>query len=298
MNKIDKPGLYEIDAEFYHGDCCVGPSLSASGAVTIEDECPRIFWNDSYLNPDREESERKAFSLGTCAHLMFLEPHLMDSKVAIIEADDYRTKVAKELRDLAVSSGLTPILSHQFEGVKAMRTELMKHQVAGLAFKGGKPEQTYIWQDEKTGVWCKARPDWVPNSGSYLIDYKTSTTANPEVFMRNAPKLGYYQKAAWQLEGVEKVTGKRPGQFWFVLQSINAPHLSSVFRLQSDDPMLSLYDAKNAQAREKFAKSVKNGYWPGYVPNGSTLETAFDIKLPAWTEKQLREDYMTTEGEE
>lgn len=297
MSKIDKTGLYEISSEEYHGDCCVGPSLSASGCVTIEDECPRVFWDGSYLNPDREEEDKKAFSLGTCAHLIFLEPHLIDSKVSVIDADDYRTKAAKEMRDDATKAGLVPVLKSQFQDIKAMRNELMKHHVAGLAFKNGKPEQTYIWQDEETGVWCKARPDWVPNSAKYLIDYKTSTTANPDVFMRNAPKLGYYQKAAWQIEGIERVTGARPDQFWFVLQSVSRPYLPTVFRLQADDPMIPLYHAKNAEARRKFAKAVKDGYWPGYSPKGSSLETAFDIKLPAWTEKQLREDYQTTEGE-
>lgn len=289
MMKIGKPGQYEIPAEVYHGDCCIAPSLSASGAVEILDECPRMFWHNSYLNPEREIEDKRCFTLGTCAHMLFLEPHLMEEKVAIIDAENYRTKAAQELKKAAQDAGKLPILSHEFSDVLAMRRELFSHPVAGKAFQSGRAEQTLIWQDEITGVWCKSRPDWIPTSGTYLIDYKTSTTANPEAFQRKAAELGYYQKAAWQMEGMKAVTGERPRRFYFVLQSVKAPYLVSVFELDSGSIMWG--DILNAKSREVFAKCLKEDRWPSYCPLGSDTEKAFDLNITDWQERQLQKKH-------
>ena len=63
-----------------------------------------------------------------------------------------------------------------------MRESLFR-QVGNL-FIGGKAERTYIWRDPRTGALCKCRPDYTrPN---LLIDYKTTTSANPRTFRARA----------------------------------------------------------------------------------------------------------------
>jgi len=285
MEKISKAGVYDIPAEIYHGDCCISPSLSASGAVEIIEECPRMFWHNSYLNPNREREEKDCFDIGTVAHMAMLEPHLLTEKVAVIEYSSYRTKDAQEMRDDARACGKIPMLEEQFKEIQAMRKELFSHPIASKAFAKGNPEQSLIWKDEKSGVWCKSRPDWTPESGSYLIDYKTSATANPEKFIKQSSSLGYHQKAAWQLEAAQIVTGKRPRSFYFVVQSTKSPYLVSVFEL--DATAILWGEIANAKAREIFSKCLKESYWPGYCPPGKDREASFELRLPAWAEKEL-----------
>jgi len=110
MKKIDRAGIYDMPMGVYHGNCCVGPSLGGSGAVTLIDKCPALFWWESYLNPDRPvEEPDNARDFGSALHAMVLEPDQVGAKVRICEFGDWRTKAAQEQRAQARDAGLAPV---------------------------------------------------------------------------------------------------------------------------------------------------------------------------------------------
>jgi hypothetical protein len=288
--KIDRPGLYALTREAYHASPTIEPSLSSSGAVTLVQECPAVFWANSPFSPNFMPEQKLEFDIGNAAHLIILEPAKWGSQVVEIDADNYKTKAAQEARDAAYAAGKTPLLPKHRRTILAMREALMRFPFAAEAFTEGTPEESFIWQDLETGIWCRARPDWRRRlrGSQVLVDYKTSTSANPREFAKRAWDMGYFQQHPWYCDGVEAVTGERPEQFWFIVQAKTPPYLVTVNRLS--DRAVSWGDILNRHARRVFAQCLRTDDWHGYRhPLKPGRETAFEIDLPTYAEYQLED---------
>ena len=286
LKQIDAPGRYPgIPNAFYHGHLTKVPALGSSGAVKLMQTCPATFWQESILNPDYEPEHKSAFDIGTAAHLAMLEPDLWNERVVVVPFDDYRTSAAKAARDDAYSKGKTPLKPQEARQIAAMRAALVAHPLAGNAFTQGVAESTYVWIDDDTGCWCKARPDYLRREPFMLIDFKSSGSANPREFARRAWDLGYFQQAAWYLEGVGRVEGEIPTEFWFVVQEVDPPHLVTVNKLP--DRWIEYGAMMNAKARDTFAECLRTSRWPGYRPNGIDRDVAFTLEMPTWAEFEI-----------
>lgn len=295
LKSIDKPGIYaELDAGIYHSKLTPTQSLSSSMARTLINECPAMLYARSALNPDYVREEKAVFDIGSAVHLLYLEEEKFEAGVAVLDFDDWRKKDAQIARDEAREAGRIPLLKKQADELMAMRKALLLHPIAGKAFSGkGHSELSMVWKDPETGVWLKARPDWSPSDFSFLIDMKTSTTANPVDFARKAFNLGYHQQAAWYLDAVELVTGERPGKFWFVAQDKSAPYLCSVSSF--DEDAIIAGREQNRKAIRRFADCLEKNNWPGYRNDATPhKDSAFILTLPVWAQRQV-ENLIATE---
>lgn len=284
---IDKPGIYNMTAEEYHG--CTEPfALGSSGARLLSAECPAMFWHQSALNPDYQPKQRREFDIGSALHLLTLEPELFAGRVLRIDADNYRTAAAQAQRAEAYETGRIPLLPGEEATVRAMREAILAHPVAREAFTAGAAEQSIFWQDAEFGVWRKTRPDYLPAHSRYIVDIKTSTSANPRSFARQAYNLRYFQQASWYMDAVEAVRGERPKRFAFIVIDKNPPHLVSVCWL--DGEALEWGRIENHYALDIFTRCMESGNWPGYLADDRT-ETggSFTISLPTYGTRQLGE---------
>ena len=164
------PGLPPVD---YHAM----RALSASGAWLLAEECAAKFLWRSPWNPLYAPEAKTEFDVGVAAHLAVLEPERQADSIVVIEAGDYRTTKAREARDAARAAGLVPLLPWQFDIVRAIAGSIRAHPIASEAFRGGEAEVTLIWPDPDTGIPCKARPDYLPVHGRWLVDLKTAASA-------------------------------------------------------------------------------------------------------------------------
>ncbi|MEN6542335.1 PD-(D/E)XK nuclease-like domain-containing protein [Parvibaculum sp.] len=281
-------GVYaDIPHSVYHGMLTKTPSLSSSMARALVHECPAMLYARSYLNPDYEREEKAHFDVGSAVHLLYLEREKYADSIAVIDADDWRKKEAQAARDEAREAGTIPLLKKTADELELMRAALLSHPIAGKAFSGaGFSELSLVWKDAETGVWLKARPDWTPASFNFLVDLKTSTTANPSDFARKAYGLGYHMQAAWYLDAVEAVTGEKAKNFWFVVQDKNAPYLCSVAAF--DEDAVAAGRAKNREAIRMFADCIERNDWPGYrQENTPDRDTAFILALPGWAQRDI-----------
>lgn len=121
---------------------------------------------------------------GEIAHRILLEGHTKN--IVSVQADDWRTKDAREQRDAAYADGMIPILDREMEPIKSMVVAaerfIDQSEIAG-AFDNGNPEVTVTWNDG--GVECKARPDYL--SPDFHISVKTTNIvggANPAYYSR------------------------------------------------------------------------------------------------------------------
>lgn len=284
---ITAPGIYEMPAEDYHADPAPEPSLSA-GMINDLLTAPRLcFDKSSRLNPDYEEPEAEdKFSIGTVAHLIFLEPALFDARVEVCDYKDWRTNDAKAQRDAARDEGRTPILAKNLATVHAARAEFMANPFTAAAFERGTFEQSMFWRHPVHGFWCRARPDFMAESGTHLNDYKATACADPAKFDRHAFNMGYHRRAAWYLEGAAILLGKRPQHYWFCNQETKRPYLTSVVEL--DRQALDAGQQENDTAAARFAYCLRTGDWYGYRhPQDPTRDRAFTVGLPAYAYMQI-----------
>jgi hypothetical protein len=150
---------------------------------------------------------------------------------------------------------------------------------------GGKPEQTMVWQDAQTGVWCRARFDWLHDDLSAIDDLKTTTrSAHPEAFAKNLYSYGCDVQAAFYLRGLrtlkETPLYTEPKWRWVVVET-SPPYGLSV--VEPGPAVLELADAKVDAALKLWADCLERDSWPGYPTKVATAE------LPAWEEARWLE---------
>src|SRR5258707_783366 len=133
----------------------------------------------------------------------------------------------------------------------------------------------------------KARPDYLPAHGGWLVDLKTAASANPRSWRDQAYRLGYHARAAWYLDGAATVLGRAPEEYWFVVVEKEPPYLVSV--ISFDEEALEWGRIANRKACALFARSAAANDWPGYREPGQNHERAFRVGLPPWAILQLQD---------
>ncbi len=279
---IDQPGLYRgISHDDYHADpvpAALGRSLSSSDArALLPPSCPARY---RWTKDNGGRAPTRVMELGQAAHLKVLG---VGPALVVIDADDYRKKKAQTERDEARAAGLTPLLAAEADTVDAMAAALTANAQARmlLAPGSGLPEQTIIWQDDATGIWCRCRIDWLRHSrpGRPLLvpDYKTCASADPASLAPIFARLGYHMQAGHYCDGIRAVYDPDP-MFLFICQERTPPYLVTIVAL--DDAARQIADQNNAYARYLFRTCTQNNHWPAYH------DGIYHMSLPRWVEAQ------------
>jgi hypothetical protein len=269
---ITEPGVYDIPVDVYHRDPVEGGSLSCSGSrKLIPPSCPAKFrWHQDHAG----EEHAPHFDMGHAAHKLVLGE---GAEIVVIDADSWRTKDAREAKEAAYAAGHIPLLAADYETVVEMAAALDAHPIARHMFVPGtgKPEQTLVWRDERTGIMRRALLDWLPDSGRVYPDYKTAVSAWPEDFRGPADRYGYAMQASWYLDGVRALgLGGDDAAFVFVVQEKEPPYLVSVIEL--DSMSLRIGAQRNRQALSIYQHCCETGEWPGYGDDVAL------VSLPNW----------------
>jgi hypothetical protein len=289
---ISEPGLYRLLAEDYHGDPVDGGSLSSTGArKLLTPSCPALFkhWRD------REEREAKAaWDEGHAAHKLVLGvgPELVvvtdeDGK----DPNEWRTNAVKAKVKAVRDSGAVPLKPAQMERVTAMAAALRAHPWAAQLFQpgSGEAEQTIVWRDSLTGVWCRALLDWLPGQvpGRRFIfrDYKTGATSSVMKPDRTIDDFGYYFQAAFHLAGLRALNlADEDAQALIVLQCKEPPHLVRV--VQPDPTAMRIGAVRVREAIDVYAdcrgreERGEPNAWPSWSDDVEM------VSLPPWTERE------------
>lgn len=255
-------GNHDIQANLYHADPCPEPSLSASIAKILLEKSPQHAWYaHPRLNPDYRAEEAAVFDYGTAAHAMLLEG--TQKNLVIVQADDWRTKAARDARDDARATGKTPILERQVEKVskmvRAAKAAIVATELSSI-FKLGKPERTLIWKE--SGIWCRSRLDMLDEKNAIIMDYKTTTNAEPLYLCRRMlVQMGYDVQAEFYTRGYRALSGKQAA-FVFLFQEIDPPYACSLVSLAPS--LADLAKRKVDMAIKRWGQCLGGLGWPGY----------------------------------
>ncbi|MFF3867381.1 PD-(D/E)XK nuclease-like domain-containing protein [Micromonospora sp. NPDC001898] len=276
---VTEPGIHpDMSESAYHRDPVPAGSLSSTGArKLLPPSCPAKFrhWLD---HPD---PPKDAFDLGHAAHLKVLGRGL---NLAVVDAADWRTKAAKEAKAAAYAAGQVPLLIADHQRVENMAAAIRRHPIAGplLAPDSGQPEVSVFWIDPATGMWCRARYDFlrhpVPGRRRIVVDYKTTPDASLEHIQRAIHRFGYHQQGGHYLDGAVHLGLADDPAFVLVFQETEPPHLITV--VQPDPVALRIGRDLNRQALEVYAECTRTGLWPDHSDD---IEP---VALPAWVERQ------------
>lgn len=263
---IGTPGIHDgIDEQAYHGD---NGSLSVSGAKVLIGKSPAHFkWQREH------RTEKRVFDFGHAAHKLVLGT---GAPLVVVDANDWRTKAAKEQQTQAYADGHVPILAAEYETVQAMAAAIRAHPIASVLFNPeyGKAEQSGYFLDEPTGILRRFRLDWLPGSSRIIPDYKTTTDASPRAIERYLASFGYAMQARWYLDGIEATMGITDAEFVLVLQEKVAPYVVTIAR--PDEMALQWGGGRNRAALELYAQCMATGEWPAYS------DEVLTVSVPDW----------------
>jgi len=224
-------------------------------------QSPRHAWYaHPKLNPDYRAEEKAEFDYGTAAHALFLEGS--ESNLVVVAADDWRTKAAREAREQARAEGKTPILERQLTTIRKMVQAAHKFvESSPYRMKVVSAEQKIKWREG--GAVCIAKLDRLsqgPN-GYVIVDYKSTTDAEPEAFSRQIARMGYDLQDRWYQRGFLASQGE-DAEFLFLAQETDPPYCCSWHALAPS--MEEIADMRIARAISVWQRCMASGEWPGY----------------------------------
>lgn len=289
----DNKVIHGMDIDEYHSNSAV----SRSGLMLM-DKSPQHYWWQ-YLSGQAEKIDTAALRIGGAFHMLVLEPELFNQSVAVLpEGAPKKPTItqlnAKKPSDDTVAAiqwweswnqfaaGKTVVSHDEFKEMQAM-ADAIKNQRASskVIVENGKIESSFFWYDPDYQVMVKTRPDYYREDG-IVLDLKTTRDASIGSFQKSIIDYGYDIQAFMQMEGIERVTGKRPENFVFVCVEKTPPYAVAFYVADNDMIECGRYRYHNLMS--KYSECVHSGIWPGY---GELIKP---ISIPTWFLNKLERE--------
>jgi PDDEXK-like domain of unknown function (DUF3799) len=274
------PGVYEMDIDTYHSQkACDGPSVSSTGLKAVLHGCPAKFWATSDMNPKRTVIPKtKALNFGSAAHCLVLGEPEFNKKFVISPFEKFTTKESQVWRDGQTKQIVKVddmVIIHEMTAAQKASQDVAR------AFSGGAPERSLIWKDEETGMWLKARPDWLPDKPDKRLttEYKTAESINPVRLNRAVFDYHYEMQAAMVLDGIQATMGVVPVGIAHIVQEKDPPYLVGAFLFTPEQ--IDFGRMQNRKAIRILAECLNTGKWPSYTTGPTYFET------PYWVSKAM-----------
>lgn len=275
---IVKAGLYSgIPIETYHGNVCASTSISSSGLRTIFRDSPAHYYAEWVQKADDDDKklEKEAFVLGRAAHHLFLGEDNW-SKIFIERPDtapdgrawNGNNKGCIEWMQWARTKGYVVLTNKQINQIRGMARSLAEQPLVKSGILNGEIEISGFWQDEKTGVWLRIRPDTIPEGSLDFVDLKTSARFGDDLGRSIYRSFRYDMQGALVRMGMRQIARVDIESFTLVFVEKNPPHSVEVVSIPKES--LSKAEDDVRIAIDTFAHCLKHDRWFG--PSGTQLD--------------------------
>lgn len=280
--KISKPGIYSgIPMDFYHGDCCIGPSVSSGTLRKVEDPNTSMqeVWDGLYLNPDHEpQADKPSYIKGRAAHTLLLGEAGFREEFAVRPATypdgaSYPSEVGAEkpwngnakwckawLADRALAKK-SVLKLEDVENIRGMAQAMAKHPVIQQGILNGLIEHSIFYIDEPTGLWVKSKPDAIPLDSLMISDLKGTEDTGPIGTRRSLSDYGYHQQMALITEAIYHVSGRIMEEHVLVFVKWGRPWTINIKPLTAQ--AIWRGRQQNRRALDRIAACLASGEWPG-----------------------------------
>lgn len=230
-----------------------------------------------HLRHELDEDQDKtsdALALGAAIHTAVLEPDCFGHDVVVFRAGASRKSVAYESFALR-NRGKIILLEKELEQVQATAKAVRSDEYAGPLLTNGQPEVSILWTDPETGVLCKARADWLDESGvPTIVGLKTARDAGDDKFARAADDYLYQLSWAMYRAGYHQCTGAYPEMMEIVAEK-TSPYDVVVYHIGED--VIEAGEALYRKALATYAECKSTGKWPGKGAGGIR-----ELELKPW----------------
>lgn len=267
-------GFRELSAQAYHQDPCETPSLSASIARVLVEKSPL----HAYARHPRLGGKGRTFEStdemdrGKILHDMILGS---GAQIEVVDAEDWRTKIAKEQRAAIVARGGIAILASK-AGIYQAAANAIRTRCAELGFNfGGKSELGAFWMEGETQ--CRGMLDHL--EGDHIIDLKT--TEDISALEHKFVRLGYDLQQRAYTRAVEEIHPELLGRvrFTFLFAEVNYPY--DVVPVTASGSMVEHGTRRWRAAVNRWSECLAAGEWPG--------RGAQRVECPAWAMTEMED---------
>lgn len=287
--------LIGVDPRRYHADdaAIMGavPRLSASMACVLDTRSPaHAHARHPRLGGCAPEEQSDAFDLGSVSHALLLGT---GRAIEVVDAKDFKTKVAQEARDAARARGSVPVLRHRYDHAVEV-ADTLRQRFADLGYAlDGASEVVALWDeraDNGNAVPCKAMFDHV--AGPDILDLKSCASAHPEAIQRSIEAYGYAIQRGAYVSGLETIEPRWIGRvtFTFLFYELVPPFV--VHPVQLAGSYATLGARKWRRSVNTWERCMREDEWPGYAKS----KRPTPIDAPGWAEAKDMDRHMDTES--
>lgn len=239
--------------------------ISRSQIVTFL-ESRRLYEATFVTKTVAAKEETNAMRIGTCSHLLALQPELFARTVVEIPADKLASDGSrkgnawKDFEAQCDADGIIPLKAEELAPVKGMANALMARAGRFIRHKDAKFEYEIAWTDPETGLDLRAMLDIViPLADRVIVlDVKTTNDVSPHKFRHKIRDFGYWCQPPHYGAAVEAEFGV-PCDFVFLAVESAPPYLCRQYELCPE----TRRDAgeKWRQALFDLAECYRTGDW-------------------------------------
>jgi len=225
--------------------------------------------------------ETRAMLNGSLVHCARLEPDALAQRYVVVPDDapkrptdaqwaakksnessqfakDWWTKFGEEV------AGRTIIPADDFAITQLQLAALERDPLIVENMSEGRSEVSVFWIDPDTGVYCKARPDYVRlcDDGDVLTDLKSTVDESPQGFGRAAKRMRYDLQQAHYTEGWRIATGRKVKAFCFAAVTSKRPVLAKPYLLPEE--FVQRGEDERRELLAIYANCRATDTWPDY----------------------------------
>lgn len=262
--------------EEYFADPCATPSLSQSCAHTLLSKSPYHAWLEHPRLGGVGREPTKAKDNGSLVHSLLLGT---GKEIAIVDAEDFKTKAAREERDAARERGKVPVLRADAADAMALVADIHKGlDELGIRLSGASEVKVEWTEDTVHGeVLCRGMLDHVILDQGVIYDVKTCRSAHPRACTSHVLEYGYHLQEAAYRRAVRalrpEIAGRESFTFLFVEElPEGSPRRCVITPVELDGQFRDLGARRWERACETWAWSLKSGRWISYADRVVRLE--------------------------
>jgi hypothetical protein len=259
-----------LTAEQYFADPCAVPALSASIAHVLDTESPLHAWTRHPRLGKISRPPTKSLDNGSLSHALLLDE---GKGIEVVNADDWRTKVAQAARDDARAAGKIPVLRGDYEDARET-ADTLKQRFAALGIAlDGESETTALWTETARNgreVQCRGMIDHMKLPR--ILDIKSIRSANPAMCRKHVENYGYALQRAAYVSAVERIRPELAGRidFVFVFYELEPPFAVTPVRLSG--AFREIGERGWRRAVDRWESCLRTNTWPSYADGILDLE--------------------------
>lgn len=256
-----EPGWHALSEAAYHADPCPSPSLSSHIAMTIITRSLAHAWRAHPRSPlFAPQAITPAIERGRAAHALVLG----GPKLSFIEADDWRSKKAREERDLARGEGRIAVLARERDDLETMAA-MATARLFQLHERAFATEKSALWR-APGGGWRRARLDSVSKDRLLIVDYKTTeATVDAHACERRIADHALQIQAAAYVDAIERLHPQLRGRIRFIFQwQEQKPPFALSPPIEMSEAFMSLGREQWRAAERLWDQALRHRAFPAY----------------------------------